>query len=1347
MRPSAALVALLALLAPAAAAQAPAAGEIVINEIMYDPPAPQPSANEWIEVVNRSNRTLDLAGLVVTDAAGQSGGAPGPITVAPGGFVVFVDNSTTFAEAYPGVPHVQLASFPSLNNTGDRIGITVGGVELDAVDYLPSWGGADASLERRDPSGPSTQANFGTSTAGATPGAQNSIFETDTTPPELVSATASPDGRTVTVTVSEPLDPASVTAGAFTVTGATVSGASYTPGATTVALTLAAALPAGASTVTASGLRDLRGNTAASTSTTVTYSPDTTPPALLSATPVDATTLDAEFSEPLDPASVQPADFTVDGGIGAATGASVDGAIVRLTFSAPFQNATGYTLTVTNVADGAGNVLASGSADFFFGSATGPAPGDVVINEILYDPPAPQPSASEWIELYNRSDRAVDLAGLVVTDATGQSGELAGPRVLPPGGYLVVVARAADFAAAYPGVPFATVTSFPTLNNSGDRVGIAVGGVEIDVVDYTSAWGGTDASLERRDPDGPAVPTNFGSSTDPSGGTPGRQNSIFEIDVTGPFLVEAAASLDGRSVTVTVTEPLDAASVTAGAFTVGSTPVTGASYTPGETVVALALGARLPAGLSTVTATGLRDTRGNTTATTSTSVSYAPDTTPPTLLSVAVVDATTLDAEFSEPLDPASVQPADFSVSGGVGAPVTAAVDGGIVRLTFAAPFTDGTAYTLTVTNVSDASGNALASGSAPFFFGAATPPAAGDVVINEILYDPPAPQPSSNEWIELYNRSDRAVDLGELVVTDGGDVSRPGPAPLVLAPGAYLVLVANGDAFAAAYPGVPFVALAELPSLNNTGDRVALIVGGVEIDAVPYTGAWGGTDASLERRDPRGPSTSAANFGTTTDPARGTPGRINAIFAPDTSGPTLTEAVASPDGRTLTVVLSEPADPASVTASAFAVAGRTVTGATYDDAVPSVALTLDAPLAAGATTVTATGLTDLLGNVTATTSTTVDFTPDVTPPAVARAFAPTATSVRVVFTEPVTDASAAAASAYALDGGVGAPTSVAVEATGGGGVTAVTLALAQPLAERTVYALTATGLTDLAGNVAGASVASVFFGMADTPEPGQIVVNEILYDPASGSDGEFVELFNPTSDRTFDLSTLTLDGDPVSPDPVALPPGGYAVVARDAAAFAAAFPGVPAVQLSGLSLSNSGDTVVLAAGDAVIDSLTYDPDWHREELDDATGISLERREAAGASGAASNWSSSLDPTGATPGRENTATVAGNPQERDGGVTVTSPFAPDDGEAARITYTLDAPAGLVRVRIFDAGGRLVREVEDGRLSGTTGEVVWDGRSDAGQRLRAGIYIVLLEAVDVEGGTSEAHRAAIVLARR
>jgi hypothetical protein len=151
--------------------------------------------------------------------------------------------------------------------------------------------------------------------------------------------------------------------------------------------------------------------------------------------------------------------------------------------------------------------------------------------------------------------------------------------------------------------------------------------------------------------------------------------------------------------------------------------------------------------------------------------------------------------------------------------------------------------------------------------------------------------------------------------------------------------------------------------------------------------------------------------------------------------------------------------------------------------------------------------------------------------------------------------------------------------------------------------------------------------------------------------------------------------------------------------------------------------------------------------LNDATGIALERRDPAGPSSADSNWSSSLDTRGGTPAEANSVSLAGNPTPRSGGLEVTSPFAPDDGQAAQIHYRLRAEAALVRARIFDGGGRMIRDIEAGRFSGASGTMVWDGRGGSGERLRAGIYIVLIEAVDAQGGTTEAYRAAIVLARR
>ncbi len=891
--------------------------------------------------------------------------------------------------------------------------------------------------------------------------------------------------------------------------------------------------------------------------------------------------------------------------------------------------------------------------------AQAPAPGDVVVNEISYDPPAPQPSTNEWVEVVNRSASAVDLAGLRIIDAAGgTSAAVPGPLVVPAGGFAVLVANGAAFAAAYPGVPFTALASFPTLNNTGDTVRLVLGGVDLDAVPYLASWGGTDKSLERRDPNGPSTQaTNFGSTTDPAFGTPGRQNSLFAVDTTAPTVDAAEA-----------------------------------------------------------------------------------------------VSATTVDVTFSEAVTAASAQNvANYSVSRGVGTPVSATLTSPtVVRLVLAAPLTGPQSYTVTVTGVADAVGN-TATTTGTFFFGSFATPGPRDLVINEIMFDPPASQPSTNEWVEVVNRSGQTFDLAALRFADSQSASLViTSTPTPIAPGAYVVIGRDAAAFGAAYPGVPFVQVASFPTLNNDTDRPALLLpDGTIIDAVPYRVAWGGVDVSLERKDPNGPSTSARNFASSTDPAGATPGRQNSVFAPDTQGPTLVSAAASPDGRTVTVTVDEPLDPASVSATAFAVSGTTVVSAVYDDAALTVTLTLANPLTGNAT-VTATGLRDGLGNTTATSTIALPFTPDATPPGISQAFPTDARTVRVEFTEPVTVLSAQNAT-YAIDGGIGSPTAVAVE-TDGGFAVAVVLTLGTPLTERQVYTLSVAGLTDRAGNTQAGTSTRILFGQADTALPGQLVVNEVMYDPQTG-DSEYFEILNTTTDRVFGLRTITLDdGDassamPLAQTPTLVLPGGSAVIVRNGPAFAARFPGVPFVALTGLSLSNSGEAIVLRSGGAVLDSVFYQPDWHRAELDDATGIALERRDPTGPSNTRSNWSSSLDSLGGTPGRLNSVSIATPAVPRGDAITVTSPFSPDDGQAARITYTLDLPAALVRVRIYDGGGRLVREIEDGRLSGQTGTVEWDGTDRDGRRMRAGIYIILLEAVDTEGGRTEAHRAVLVLARR
>lgn len=995
---------------------------------------------------------------------------------------------------------------------------------------------------------------------------------------------------------------------------------------------------------------------------------DLTPPSLIGAEPVDALTVDVEFDEEVVP---EPGDYMIDNGIGMPVSVAIvpgEPEKVRLDLATSLAEGVTYTLTVTDVADLAGNVLASDETTFFFGTMNEPEPRDVVINEIMFDPPGTQPSSNEWVELLNVSDETFDLIGFSIQDDGGTPVPVTVTSApIGPGEYAVLVNSGADFEAAFPGVPYIEVPGFPSLNNSGDRPGILFDGVEIDAVLYSPSWGGSDASLERIDPNGPSqFSSNWATTEDPEAGTPGEQNSVF-----------------------------------------------------------------------------------------------APDVTPPSLVNVLASDPVIVDVFFDEPVDPVSAgTPSNYSIDNGVGTPAVADVapEGNPqhVQLFLSTALVPNAEHMLTATNIADLVGNVQSTDEFTFFYGEGEVPVAKDLVINEFLYDEPTTN-NPAEFIELFNRSHKVFDLSEFLIEDASGETEIASDPVFVQPDGYAVLVEDGAAFESVFPGVSFVEVDGWRSLNNSGDDIVLRYETSVIDSLQYDDSWGGSDASLERIDPEGPSEFAVNWATTTDPDGGTPGALNSVYMPDISGPLPLEVAVSLDGTTLTVLFNEPLDGTSVNPGAFTVAGPVAPAVTETayvlDPDPVVTLTLASDLALGEYLLTVTGVTDLLGNE--SKGATVDFTfePDETPPLFEAAFVVDATTVEVQFTESVTEASATDTANYTIDGGIGSPSEITFPIKGDDDRALLTLA--NPLAERTIYTLTALGVQDPSGNTMPSQSSVLFFGEPDSPLPGELVVNEIMFDPVNGGDGEYVELLN-LSENLFDLRTLELtdesepEGSPATDVPAIIPPNSYVVLVADRSSFAVSFPDIeaPVFELGGFpSLNNDGDLVGLYHDGTAIDSVAYESDWHRVELEDATGISLERVDPLASATEASNWSSSLDERGGTPGIENTAFVSdGEPPEAPG-LSIDSPFDPDAGQSTAIRYSLENEAGLVRVRIFDGAGRLVRELEDGTLTGQSGMLLWDGRDTSGRRLRIGIYIVLLEAVDVESGRTEAHRGVVVLARQ
>lgn len=162
------------------------ASSVVINEIMYDPPAGQKEPdNEWIELYNTQDTAIDIGGWTIRDRLTSSGHIytiPTGTSISANGYLVLARNATAFNSKYgfnPDLEYGSSASTLKLNNGGDDIILNNSdGAIVDKVSYYNSWGGNGNgfSLERINPNRESNdQKNWGdSSSVGGTPRAQNS---------------------------------------------------------------------------------------------------------------------------------------------------------------------------------------------------------------------------------------------------------------------------------------------------------------------------------------------------------------------------------------------------------------------------------------------------------------------------------------------------------------------------------------------------------------------------------------------------------------------------------------------------------------------------------------------------------------------------------------------------------------------------------------------------------------------------------------------------------------------------------------------------------------------------------------------------------------------------------------------------------------------------------------------------------------------------------------------------------------------------------------------------------------------------------------------------------------------
>ncbi|MCC5942172.1 MAG: lamin tail domain-containing protein [Balneolaceae bacterium] len=1341
-------------------------GDIVINEFMYRPAS---GFVRYVELYNRSNRLINLRDWELRRAEGapSNGGvfSDSDLAIQPGGYIVITPDDELLEEIYGSGPWVQMNNFPGFTQTvADQIRlINPDGDVEQFIEYVPStWGGNGVSLERRSVSSPENNLNnWGESLAElfGTPGEVNTV-EPDDKLPELIRA----------------------------------------------------------------GF-------------------------------VSADTVSVEFSGSLDLDQISTGNFEISSSLNIAAVEFIDPFNALLVLSGSMNSGTTYTVTASNIPDIFGNVLSSAQAQFSYYLVEQAEPGDVVINEFMYNEPD---DYTRYIELFNRSSKAVDLAGWRQANDTGTRRTITNQQtILPPNSYIVIVPNE-NLLSIFPDLPFVNAGgNLSALKNGGDEIVIENNlGEVMDSLRYSPTWGGNGVALERRRADrSPLFRENWAESPNELFGTPGAPNDVerdfnltattaratsrravevvFNANIREDDLITSNFSVNGanpseitfeetdtillefdnnfpigsRTLTISnirtlggfqiadnsqftftvfdefedgdivinefmyrpptgyvryvelfnnsdkllnlrnwrlqrrqissesrriiseddlLLEPGDFIVITEDEermveifgernfYEISSFPnftVTAADqirlftdtdlladsleYTPsswgGNGVALERISADAPATLQQ----NWEESPNELLGTPGLPNDVTPDTQPPVLLSGVQFEDQGFRLRFNKELDSETALTAsNYSISPSMSVSMVG-LDGTDVILFVSGDLVNDQVYEITAQNISDIFGNVMQPTTISvryLEFGDAQP---REIVINEILYR--RLQAGSPEFVEIFNRTEQNFDLTGWSLADATGSANI-PAGTAIRENDYLVFT-DTESFAAENERIIY--LPGFRSLNNTTDAVVIRnSSGTAIDSLTYRASWYNNPAgvSLERRDPAAISIDRANWAPSTDERGSTPAEENSRFEPDETPPSVIFAnIFHPDS--LEVVFSEFID----------LTNETGTGSNKNG---MMANRLDQR----------------------------NDTPN---------------NTRFLINGSVTDL-------LKYDARFG--NRVVLSAAGTTFGESITL--------------TIENLGDFQGNIS----TEIEQPVAQPLQPGDLVFNEIMYNPlADDRDGipdqsEYIEIYNRRS-YAVSLEGIFLHDEPNENDEIVriepltssqrwLPANGYALFypeptarpfteSRTARFFELSDDFEPfafqAIRTT-LSLPNAGRRVYLADSTrTVIDMVDYSPDWHNPNLVDTRGISLERVNPDLETNDPSNWSSNTTIQGGSPGMQNSIFQETAVSITDTGVFLDpNPFSPDgDGfeDNLFINYKFDEPDYLLRVRIYDRYGRLVRTLAEGTAAGFEGSIIWDGLTDDGQRNRIGIYIVFVEAYNSSSGRNRAFRETAVLARQ
>ncbi len=311
------------------------------------------------------------------------------------------------------------------------------------------------------------------------------------------------------------------------------------------------------------------------------------------------------------------------------------------------------------------------------------------------------------------------------------------------------------------------------------------------------------------------------------------------------------------------------------------------------------------------------------------------------------------------------------------------------------------------------------------------------------------------------------------------------------------------------------------------------------------------------------------------------------------------------------------------------------------------------------------------------------------------------------------------------------------------------------------IYTINILNIKDLAGNPLVKNTYQT--GILELAEKDDLVINEILFDNLENS-AEYFEIYNK-SGKVIDLTPLffTVNNSTYNyfPSQTFILPGEYLAFSPEPELVKEAYT-VPEIanirkseRWSALNNTEASFLIGYIVQDSVIalDSVRYNAKWHHTMIKNPKGVSLERINPNFPSQSPSSWHSAASEVGyGTPGYKNS-------QYRDLETTVEpekwiwvepEAFSPDnDGidDVCFIRYKTDAAGYTANIIIFNSVGVKVKQLGSNILLSQDGILTWDGKTDRGQNVNQGIYVLYVEFVNSDKGVKKIEKIPLVVSAR